>query len=69
MEVPDDIPQGDMPRDPVWIGPEVTAKANTLFPYVVKELMNIDGKAVISIAGGSGVGKTCVASLFAYYLN
>ena len=69
MEVPDHIPQGDMPRDPVWIGPEVTAKANTLFPLVVKELINIEGKAVISIAGGSGVGKTCIASLFTYYLN
>lgn len=69
MEVPDDIPQGDMPRDPVWIGPEVIEKANTLFPLIVKELMNIEGKAVISVAGGSGVGKTCIASLFAYYLN
>ncbi|MCF0107167.1 MAG: adenylylsulfate kinase [Holdemanella sp.] len=72
MEVPADIPQGDMPSDPVTIGKEVTEKADILFPYVIKELEKLfekQDKVVISICGGSGVGKTCIASLFTYYLN
>ena len=72
MDVPDDIPQGDMPGDPVTIVDAVIEKANILFPYVVKELEKIfetQDKAIIAVAGGSGVGKTCIASLFTYYFN
>ena len=72
MPVPSDIPQGDMPGDPVTIVPPVIEKADILFPYVVKEMEEIlskQDKMVIAIAGGSGVGKTCIASLFTYYLN
>ncbi len=31
-EVPDDIPQGDMPGDKVWIGPQSIQKAQRGFP-------------------------------------
>ena len=30
-EAPDDIPQGDMPGDKVWIGPQSVEKANAVF--------------------------------------
>lgn len=70
-QVPEDIPQGDMPGDKVWIGPQSMAKAEaafrTLLP-MLKEALK-EGKAVISVSGGSGTGKTCVAALITYYLN
>ena len=72
MEVEDNIPQGDMPSDPVTIVPAVIEKANLLFPFVIKEIeetMKSQDKVVISVCGGSGVGKTCIASLFTYYFN
>lgn len=70
--VPDNIPQGDMPGDGVWIGPQSVAKANTAFRALLpllEEALAEDGKAVVSVSGGSGAGKTCVAALLAYYLN
>ena len=73
-EVPQDIPQGDMPGDKVWIGPRSIAKANTAFraalPLLAEALENSPAKkAVLAVSGGSGVGKTCVSALLAYYLN
>lgn len=71
-EVPDNIPQGDMPGDGVWIGPQSVEKANAAFRVLLpmlKEAINENGKAVVSVSGGSGAGKTCVAALITYYLN
>ena len=34
-QVPDVIPQGDMPGDKVQIGPGHIAKANTIFPLLL----------------------------------
>lgn len=70
--IPENIPQGDMPGDPVWIGEEMVKKTNVLFPKLVKEVQNIINnnpyqRVVIAITGGSGVGKTCIASLCSYY--
>lgn len=71
-EIPENIPQGDMPGDKVWIGPQSVKKAEaafrTLLP-MLKGAINGNGKAVVSVSGGSGAGKTCVAALITYYLN
>lgn len=73
-EVPENIPQGDMPGDKVWIGPVSQKKAKAAFRALLPKLAealerNESHKAVISVSGGSGVGKTCVSALLAYYLN
>ena len=73
-QVPEDIPQGDMPGDKVWIGPMSIEKANVTFRAMLpmlKEALeaNPARKAVITVTGGSGVGKTCVSALLTYYLN
>ena len=68
--VPEVIPQGDMPGDKVQIGPGHIAKANTIFPLLLKEMAQLEGeRVVISVFGGSGVGKSETASLLAWYLN
>lgn len=69
-QVPDVIPQGDMPGDKVQIGPGHIAKANTIFPLLLKEMAQLEGeRVVVSVFGGSGVGKSETASLLAWYLN
>lgn len=73
-QVPEDIPQGDMPGDKVWIGPQSIEKANVAFraalPLLRQALeQNPARKAVIAVTGGSGVMKTCVSALFTYYLK
>lgn len=73
-KVPEDIPQGDMPGDKVWIGPQSIEKANVAFRALLpllKEVMCSKGRqrAVVAVSGGSGVGKTCVSALLTYYFN
>lgn len=73
-EVPEDIPQGDMPGDKVWIGPLSIEKGNVTFRAMLpmlKEALeaNPARKAVVAVTGGSGVMKTCVSALLTYYLN
>ncbi len=72
--IPDDIPHGDMPGDKIEIGESHIAKARTIFPILVKELeakMNSNPykRAVIAVCGGSGVGKSEIASLLSYMLQ
>lgn len=74
VEVPADIPHGDMPGDKVCIGAEHVAKAAAILPALKQPLAdcleaNPFGKAVISVCGGSGVGKSEIASVLAYQLN
>lgn len=67
-----EIPHGDMPGDKVEIGESHIAKANAVFPRLLAELKAVietDGKAVVAVSGGSGVGKSEIASLLTYYLN
>ena len=67
-----EIPHGDMPGDKVEIGPGHIAKANAIFPVLLGELQEalaVSGKAVVAVSGGSGVGKSEIASLLTYYLN
>ena len=71
-ELPAEIPQGDMPGDRVKIYEDAVEKANLLFPLLLKwreEFSTENKKCVISVSGGSGVGKTSIASVLAYYFN
>ncbi len=68
--LPERIPQGDMPGDKIRITEEHAAKANVLFPPLVKLLQETGReKAVVSVFGGSGVGKSEIASLLGWYLR
>ena len=74
LEVPADIPHGDMPGDKIEIGDSHIAKAKTIFPYLVKELETVmsenpNSRAVVAVCGGSGVGKSEIASLLSYFLE
>ena len=74
IAVPQEIPHGDMPGDKVCIGPEHIAKAETVFGALRGMLAqqleaSAGGRAVISVCGGSGVGKSEIASVLGYYLN
>ncbi len=73
-EVPEDIPQGDMPGDKVWIGPQSIEKANVTFRALLPQLREVLAaspcrRAVVAVTGGSGVGKTCVSALLTHYLK
>ncbi len=68
------IPKGDMPGDKIDISDSHVSKANKIFPELVKRvqehmLTNMADKLVISVYGGSGVGKSEIASLLSYYFN
>lgn len=72
--IPDanEIPTGDMPGDKVSIDDSHISKAQTVFPALLDQLrplLDRQGRAVISVFGGSGVGKSEIGSLLAYYLN
>jgi len=72
--IPDGIPHGDMPSDQVSIAPSHIAKAATAFPLLVEQLLGVledtgAGRAVVSVAGGSGVGKSEIASLLSFHLR
>ncbi len=71
---PGSIPTGDMPGDKVRIGPQHIQKANVIFPLLLEMLIpvldeNPFQRAVIVVCGGSGVGKSEIASIMSYYLN
>ena len=72
--IPDDIPHGDMPGDKIEIGESHIEKAKTIFPILIKELKekmsaNTYNRAVVAVCGGSGVGKSEIASLLSYLLE
>ena len=70
FEVP--ISGGDMPGDKVLIGPSHLAKAQALFPRLLALLgprLDRHERTVLSVHGGSGVGKSEVGALLGYYLN
>lgn len=73
-EVPKDILHGDMPGDKVEIGAGHVAKANVIFPKLLKTLIpivksNPHQRAVVAVCGGSGVGKSETASLLSYFFR
>ena len=68
------IAQGDMPGDKICITEEHIQKAKTLYPELRRLLVrrlgeSPCGRAVVTVCGGSGVGKSEIASLISYYLN
>ncbi len=68
--LPEEIPHGDMPGDRIRIGGDHIRKAQLLFPKLLEALKELaDGKAVVSVFGGSGVGKSEIASLLGWYLQ
>ena len=74
IEIPEDIPHGDMPGDKIEIGDGHKAKAATIFPELIEELKktvtsNPYERAVLTVCGGSGVGKSEIASLLSYMLT
>ncbi len=67
-----DIPHGDMPGDKVEIGEDHVKKATLIMEELdnmLPQLLADNGKAVIAVCGGSGVGKSETASLISYFLN
>lgn len=73
-ELPPVIPHGDMPGDKVSISEGHIQKANVIFPALLPLLgealaQNPARRAVVSVCGGSGVGKSEIASLLTFYLN
>ena len=74
ISIPADIPHGDMPGDKIEIGDSHIAKAKTIFPRLLEELSKVTaanpyGRAVVTVCGGSGVGKSEIASLLSYMLE
>lgn len=74
VEVKNNIPQGDMPGDKAQGFGDLVPKAETVFkklasllPEIVKD--SPYKRAVVSVSGGSGTGKTGIASLLSYYLS
>ncbi len=73
--LPDSIPHGDMPGDSVHIKHDHILKAQTIYPELISEIEKRAGgspenrKTVVSVCGGSGVGKSETASLLSFYLN
>lgn len=70
----DSIPKGDMPSDKVVIGTNHIRKTQLIFPKLLELLIpvlagNLYRRAVVAVCGGSGVGKSEIASLLSYYLN
>lgn len=68
------VPTGDMPGDKVMITDKHVAKAEVIFPRLLDYLVPVleqqpNQRAVVSVHGGSGVGKSEIASLLSYYLN
>ncbi|WP_312426422.1 adenylylsulfate kinase [Lacrimispora sp.] len=73
-DIPADIPHGDMPGDKIEIGKIHIEKANTIFPKVLFQVLKTlekseHQKVVLTVCGGSGVGKSEIASLLTYYFN
>jgi hypothetical protein len=72
--LPESIPHGDMPGDKVSIHEGHIAKAIAIVPRLLELLpdvleQNPAKRAVLCVCGGSGVGKSEIASLLSYYLN
>ena len=68
--VPADIAHGDMPGDKVNVGEEHVRKAALVYPKLRQAMEEQPGRrAVIGVFGGSGVGKSEIASVLAYWLN
>lgn len=65
-----DIVAGDMPGDKIEIDDSHIKRANTIFPYVYETIKkSTNNKVVISVYGGSGVGKSEIGSIISHYFK
>ncbi|MGV8153245.1 MAG: hypothetical protein ACLKAO_02945 [Alkaliphilus sp.] len=72
IESVDLVPTGDMPGDQIKIEDNHITNANNVFKQLLKVLKGCyenKRKVVISVHGGSGVGKSETGALIGYYLN
>lgn len=74
IEELNNITKGDMPGDKIFIDFEHLNRAKVILPHLTDLLAPIidshpTRRAVISIYGGSGTGKSEIASLISYYFN
>lgn len=60
---------GDMPGDKIQIDQSHIFRAEKIFPEVQNWLQQKSSRQIISVYGGSGVGKSEIASLLAFYLE
>jgi alpha-galactosidase len=72
--IPGSITFGDMIDDKVYINESHINKANSIFPILLEQIQvllqqRLEKKVVISVCGGSGVGKSETAAILAYYFN
>ena len=68
--LPADIPHGDMPGDKIEIGSGHIAKAELIMTPLLEAIAEAGGdKVVVSVYGGSGVGKSEIASLLNFHLH
>lgn len=68
------IPKGDMPGDKINIDSGHLKKVKTVLPCLLELLIPLLSKhpcnrAVVSVFGASGTGKSEIASLLSYFLN
>ncbi len=74
LNIPSNIPTGDMPGDKINIVDGHIRKAKIIFPLLMDKIdasrkEHPDKNLVISVCGGSGVGKSGIASVLSYMLN
>lgn len=70
----DHMPYGDMPGDKIILSEALVPNASTLFKELCKMIPDVikanhKNRIVIGISGGSGVGKSSIATLLTYYFN
>ena len=71
-EIPDTVPGGDMPGDVIKINEGHIAKAKVILSRLsglLEQASEKSDKVVISVFGGSGVGKSEIASLLGFCLE
>ena len=74
LSSPISIPGGDMPGDSLKIENDRLQKAKIILPHLLERITDKivtspTGKVVVSVCGGSGIGKSGIAALLAYALN
>ena len=72
--LPENIPHGDMPGGKIQVTKEYIEKADKIFPELLRQIKETviqkqTERIVMTVCGGSGVGKSTIASLLSFYLN
>lgn len=72
--ISENMPYGDMPGDKIILSEALVPNASKVFKELCKQLptyikANEANRVVIGICGGSGVGKSSIATLLTHYFN